>query len=70
MKEIYVHSGKAYIILRRVPIDNFNISENLLNMDNVKLFRDWCGADHVLRDNTHFMFCETIEDVEWEDLDS
>jgi hypothetical protein len=70
MKEIYTHGGKAYIILRRIPIDRFNISENLLNMDKVKIFRDWCGADHVLRDNTHFMFCESIEDVEWEELDS
>jgi hypothetical protein len=60
MKEIYTHGGKAYIILRRILIDRFNISENLLNMDKVKIFRDWCGADHVLRDNTHFMFCESI----------
>jgi hypothetical protein len=70
MKQLYIHGGKAYLILRTLPISRFNISDNLLNMDKVKIFRDWCGADHVLRDNTHFMFCETIEDVEWEELDS
>jgi hypothetical protein len=26
----------------------------------------WRGADHVLRSNTHFMFCETIQDAQYE----
>jgi hypothetical protein len=30
------------------------------------MYRDWVGADHVLRDATHYMFCETIQDVEFE----
>jgi len=29
---------------------------------------EYLGCDHVLRDQTHFMFCETIEDVEFEEL--
>jgi hypothetical protein len=40
------------------------------DMEQVKLYRDWCGADHVLRDQTHFIFCQTIEDIEWEELPS
>ena len=71
MKSVYHHGGSAYVILRALPIDRFfkkNIEQP--DMDKVKMFRDWCGADHVLRDNTHFMFCETIKDIEWEDLDS
>ncbi len=68
MKQLYQHKGKAYIIYDKMPIGTFQIDTNLLNMDKVKAVRDWLGADHVLRDNTHFLFCETIQDVEWEEI--
>jgi hypothetical protein len=32
------------------------------------MYRDWLGADHVLRDQTHYIFCETIDDVEFEEI--
>ena len=59
MKHIKIHSGKAYIVLQKYPITKFE-DGNVLNMDKVKVMRDWLGADHVLRDNTHFLFCEPI----------
>ena len=35
------------------------------NMDIVKEWRDYLPkVDHVLRNQTHFLFVETIEDVE------
>jgi hypothetical protein len=30
----------------------------------------WCGADHVLKNQTHFLFCETIEEVEFEEINN
>ncbi len=33
-------------------------------MDIVKEFRDYIGADHVLQNQSHFLFCETIQDAE------
>jgi hypothetical protein len=30
----------------------------------------WREADHVLRSNTHFMFCETIKDAEYVEIDN
>jgi hypothetical protein len=32
-------------------------------MEALAAWRDYCGADHVLRDQTGFMLCETIEDA-------
>lgn len=69
MKQLYIHNDKAYIVLRRVSIGKFGIDQHPENMERVKVFRDWVGADHVLRDQTHFLFCETIQDIEWEDLE-
>ena len=68
MKQLYTHGGKAYLIHRRILITKFEQSTNLLNMDKVKVVRDWLGIDHVLRDQTHFLFCETIQDIEFEEI--
>jgi hypothetical protein len=38
-------------------------------MNKVRAVRDFLGADHVLKDQTHFLFCETIQDVEWEEVE-
>ena len=67
MKEIRVYNNKAFLILRTLPIGKFE-DGNVLNKDKVKVFRDWLGSDHVLRDAHHFIFCETIQDVEYEEI--
>jgi hypothetical protein len=69
MKQLYMHGDKAYLIIRKAPINKFEIDHHPENMERVKMYRDWVGADHVLRDQTHFLFCETIQDIEWEDLE-
>jgi len=33
------------------------------NMEMVQVYMKWRGADHVLRTQTHFLFCETIQDA-------
>jgi len=67
MREIRVHNNKAFTILRTLPIGKFE-DGNVLNKDKVKAVRDWLGSDHVLRDAHHFIFCETIQDVEYEEI--
>ena len=69
MKQIYKHGGKAYIILKRIHENKFiPKSKNEPNIEHIQMYRDWIGADHVLRDQTHFMFCETIPDIEFEEI--
>ena len=67
MKELKIHNNKAYLILEKFVISKFE-QENILNMDKVKAVRDWLGSDHVLREQHHFLFCETIQDVEFENI--
>ena len=67
LKEVYFSSGKAYLILRKVHIYLFT-KNNVLNRNKLNLFKEWCGADHVLKTDSHFIFCETIEDVEFEEI--
>ena len=65
--QIQVHNDTAYKILRAQFISHFapRLDEQP-NMEYVQLYRDWVGADHVLRTPTHFLFCETIQEAEFE----
>ena len=65
MRSVYKHGDAAYIILKQKPISHFAIKiGEQPNMDYVKMYMEWVQADHVLRSETHFMFCETIQDAE------
>ena len=56
--QLYHHQGNLYKILRKIPLHNFE------NQNKVKEFRDYIGSNHVLKDRTHYIFCEIIEDAE------
>ncbi len=67
MRPVYKHNDKAYIVLRQKLIYAFSKTmDEEPNMELVQEFMKWIGADHVLRTQTHFMFCETIPDVDFE----
>lgn len=67
MKQLYQHNNTPYILHRRIPISNF-IKNEKVNMDFIKGWRDYLGCDHVLKDKTHFLFVETIQEVEFEEI--
>jgi hypothetical protein len=55
----------AYRVKKDIIVNKFLIQgTDKLNMDLVQAYRDWLGCDHVLRTQTHFMFCQTIQEVE------
>ena len=65
MKSVYKHGEAAYIVLKKKPI--FHFASKLgdeTDMEYVKLYMEWIKSDHVLRSETHFIFCETIPDAE------
>ena len=65
MRSVYKHGDAAYIILKQKPLSYFasKIGEQP-DMEYVKMYMEWIQADHVLRSETHFMFCETIQEAE------
>ena len=55
----------AYRVKKDIIVNKFLIKgTDKLNMDLVQAYRDWLGCDHVLRTQTHFMFCQTIQEIE------
>ena len=54
----------AYVVKREIKIDSFvGKGQHSLNMEWVKAWRDWLQCDHVLKTQTHFIFCQRIEDA-------
>ena len=66
-KQLYYHNDKAFLIVRRISVGCFE-KKGILDMDLVKGVRDWFKCDHVLKTSTHFLFVETIEDIEFEEI--
>ena len=65
MKQFYRNGDEYYFVHRDIAISHFADKNGVLNMDNVKIWRDGLnGVDHVLRTESHFLFVETIKDVE------
>lgn len=61
----YRHNDKLYIIHRDIPLHNFTNKEGVVNLEMVKMCRDYFPfVDHVLRNETHFLFAQTIQDAE------
>jgi len=59
IKQLYHHQDNIYNILRRVR--HYNLSDT----NQVKELRDLInGCDHVLKDQTHYLFCETVQEAE------
>lgn len=67
-KEFYKHNDKLYLILVSIPEDKVKDKNGYPNLEILKAWRDWKGADHVLRLSNHYLLCETIQDLEYEEL--
>ena len=71
MKPVYKHGDAAYVVLDQKLISHFAARlDEQPNMEYVQLYMQWRECDHVLRSDTHFMFCETIKDAEYVEMDN
>jgi hypothetical protein len=65
MKQFYKHNDQYYLIHRSISISLFTDKDGKIDLEGVKIWRDSLeGVDHVLRNETHFLFVETIQDAE------
>lgn len=68
MKKLFKHGGKAYLIKRELLHFKAMNPDGTVDIAKIQVYRDFVNADHVLKNATHFLFCETIEDVEFEEI--
>ena len=58
------HNDMLYLVIQEIPESKINDKKGDPNLELLKAWRDWRGADHVLRLSHSYLLCETIEDVE------
>jgi len=63
MNNIYFHNGNCYKVIRTLKIHNVS-PKGVVDMELLKGWRDYVGADHVLQKNDEYWLCETIQDAE------
>jgi hypothetical protein len=65
MNSPFKHNDKHYVIHRQIPISYFTNKQGHIDIELVKDWRDYLPkVNHVLRNETHYLFAETIEDAE------
>ena len=67
-KKQYAHNGNLYLIIREIPLHNFTRKDGSIIPEVFNGWKEHLGADHVLKTQTHFLFCEKVQDIEWEDI--
>ena len=68
MKHIFYHNDKAYKILREIKFHNIQNKDESHNMQVIKAWMEHEGGDHVLRQSDRYLICETVEEVEFEEI--
>ena len=63
INKLIKHNDVWYKLLKYLPEHNVVDKNGTVRMDVLAAWRDYIGADHVLRDQTGFMLCETIHDA-------
>lgn len=59
---IITQNDKLYQLVRTIRKEMFP------NLKAVKMYEDYVHAEHTLQDAEHYMFCKTIDDVEFEEV--
>jgi len=68
MKRLFHNNGYVYVILREIPHHNFMKKDGSINAEVFNAWKAYLGADKVLKNQTHFVFCETVQDAVWESV--
>lgn len=65
--QLFSTGDKLWEFKRHVSKSRF-IKDEKIDMDFLKEFKEWIGVDHVLENQTHFIFVNEITEPEWEEL--
>ncbi len=73
MEEIVIskllnYNGRMYKLVRQMPIHQFTRKDGSIMAEKYNAWKEWLQTDHVFKTQTHFLFCETVPDVSWEDV--
>ena len=67
-KKLLKQGDDLYIIIRELPIYSISNKDGSVKTDLFNAWKGYLGADRVLKNPTHFLFCETVQEAEWKEI--
>jgi hypothetical protein len=68
MKRLYFYNNNVYLVLRDIPASYFFNKQGELNRELLNTWREYLGADHILKTESRFLMCETVHEPEWNEV--
>ena len=63
LKTLFRHKDNLFLVLKKMSFDYFH-KDGQLNLDLFHLWKEHIGAEHVLKYENYFLFCEVVEEIE------
>jgi hypothetical protein len=68
MKGLYFYNGNVYLVLRNISASYFFNKQGELNRELLNAWKEYLNADHILKTDNRFLFCETVPEPEWNEI--
>jgi hypothetical protein len=68
MKKLYFYNDNVYLVLRDIPASYFFNKQGELNRELLNTWKEYLGADHILKTENRFLICETVPEPEWNEV--
>lgn len=68
VKELIEHDGSLYLIIRKLQISYLSNKDGSINANAFNACKEYLGSEKVLKNGEYFLFCEKIQEPEYEDI--
>ena len=68
MKKLYFYNDNVYLVLRDMVASYFFNKQGELNRELLNAWKEYLGADHILKIENRFLMCETVPEPEWNEV--
>jgi len=68
IKQLYKNGDDLYVILREIKISSPSNRDGTLRNELFNVCKNFLAADKVLKTQTHFIYCENVNEADWEDI--
>jgi hypothetical protein len=62
------HNDDMFLVIREFALSYLTNKDGTTKNKPFNLWKEYLEADMVLKNQTHFMFCQKIVEPEWEDI--
>jgi hypothetical protein len=68
MKRLYQNGDKFYVIIREIPLHNLMRKDGSVIAELFNGWKEHLMANHVLKNSTHFLFCQAVDDISFTEV--